>query len=76
MVTFTEAATEELRGRIRSNIHELRIACMRGESDNPLYSALLAEIDDKDDAAKTLLLAERQMDEAAVFTIHAFANGC
>ncbi|MBD4427404.1 UvrD-helicase domain-containing protein, partial [Xanthomonas citri pv. citri] len=24
VVTFTEAATEELRGRIRSNIHELR----------------------------------------------------
>ncbi|HID9131368.1 TPA: exodeoxyribonuclease V subunit beta, partial [Klebsiella variicola] len=74
VVTFTEAATEELRGRIRSNIHELRIACLRGESDNPLYSALLAEIDDKDDAAKTLLLAERQMDEAAVFTIHGFCQ--
>ena len=74
VVTFTEAATEELRGRIRSNIHELRIACLRGESDNPLYSALLAEIVDKDDAAKTLLLAERQMDEAAVFTIHGFCQ--
>ncbi|EPY7323876.1 exodeoxyribonuclease V subunit beta [Klebsiella quasipneumoniae] len=74
VVTFTEAATEELRGRIRSNIHELRIACMRGESDNPLYSALLAEIVDKDDAVKTLLLAERQMDEAAVFTIHGFCQ--
>ncbi|VGH62606.1 exodeoxyribonuclease V subunit beta [Klebsiella pneumoniae] len=74
VVTFTEAATEELRGRIRSYIHELRIACLRGESDNPLYSALLAEIADKDDAAKTLLLAERQMDEAAVFTIHGFCQ--
>ncbi|HBV0728008.1 exonuclease V subunit beta [Klebsiella pneumoniae] len=74
VVTFTEAATEELRGRIRSNIHELRIACLRGESGNPLYSALLAEIADKDDAAKTLLLAERQMDEAAVFTIHGFCQ--
>ena len=74
VVTFTEAATEELRGRIRSNIHELRIACLRGESDNPLYSALLAEIADKDEAAKTLLLAERQMDEAAVFTIHGFCQ--
>ena len=74
VVTFTEAATEERRRRIRSNIHELRIACLRGESDNPLYSALLAEIVDKDDAAKTLLLAERQMDEAAVFTIHGFCQ--
>lgn len=30
VVTFTEAATAELRGRIRANIHELRIACVRG----------------------------------------------
>jgi exodeoxyribonuclease V beta subunit len=35
VVTFTEAATEELRGRIRSNIHELRIACLRESTDNP-----------------------------------------
>ncbi|WNN47868.1 exodeoxyribonuclease V subunit beta [Siccibacter colletis] len=74
VVTFTEAATEELRGRIRANIHELRIACVRGQSDNPLYSSLLDEIDDKPHAAKTLLLAERQMDEAAIFTIHGFCQ--
>lgn len=74
MVTFTEAATEELRGRIRSNIHELRIACLRDSATDPLYSALLAEIADKNQAANTLLLAERQMDEAAVFTIHGFCQ--
>ncbi len=77
MVTFTEAATEELRGRIRSNIHELRIACLRGESDNPLYSALLAEIADKDDAAKTLLLAERRNGRGRRYSPStAFASGC
>lgn len=74
VVTFTEAATEELRGRIRKNIHELRIACVREQSDNPLYTSLLAEIPDKSLAAKTLLLAERQMDEAAIFTIHGFCQ--
>lgn len=47
VVTFTEAATEELRGRIRSNIHELRIACLRETTDNPLYARLLDEIADK-----------------------------
>jgi ATP-dependent exoDNAse (exonuclease V) beta subunit len=35
VVTFTEAATAELRGRIRTNIHELRIACLRQSTDNP-----------------------------------------
>lgn len=74
VVTFTEAATEELRGRIRSNIHELRIACLREATDNPLYARLLDEIDDKQQAAHWLLLAERQMDEAAVFTIHGFCQ--
>lgn len=74
VVTFTEAATEELRGRIRSNIHELRIACLRNSTDNPLYASLLAEIADPEQAAEVLLLAERQMDEAAVFTIHGFCQ--
>ena len=76
VVTFTEAATEELRGRIRSNIHELRIACLREEETpaNPLYASLLAEIADRREAARVLLLAERQMDEAAVFTIHGFCQ--
>ena len=74
VVTFTEAATEELRGRIRSNIHELRIACLRETTDNPLYASLLREITDKQQAAQWLMLAERQMDEAAVFTIHGFCQ--
>ncbi|MDR2265836.1 MAG: exodeoxyribonuclease V subunit beta [Enterobacter asburiae] len=74
VVTFTEAATAELRGRIRSNIHELRIACLRQSTDNPLYARLLDEIVDKQQAAQWLLLAERQMDEAAVFTIHGFCQ--
>lgn len=46
VVTFTQAATEELRGRIRANIHELRIACVRNRTDNPLFQSLLAEIPD------------------------------
>ena len=74
VVTFTEAATQELRGRIRSNIHELRIACLRNSTDNPLYANLLEEIPDRDRAAEILLLAERQMDDAAVFTIHGFCQ--
>lgn len=74
VVTFTEAATAELRGRIRANIHELRIACLRESTDNPLYASLLEEIADKQQAAQWLLLAERQMDEASVFTIHGFCQ--
>ncbi|MCG8707250.1 exodeoxyribonuclease V subunit beta [Brenneria sp. 4F2] len=74
VVTFTEAATEELRERIRENIHALRIACIRGESKSPLLARLLAEIADLNDAADVLLAAERQMDEAAIYTIHGFCQ--
>lgn len=74
VVTFTEAATEELRGRIRSNIHALRIACVRGHSSDPLFAALMTEIDDLPEAAAQLLAAERQMDEAAIYTIHGFCQ--
>lgn len=74
VVTFTEAATEELRGRIRANIHELRIACVRNRTDNPLLARLLRQIPDQHQAAQLLLLAEQQMDEAAIFTIHGFCQ--
>ncbi|GDX05229.1 exodeoxyribonuclease V subunit beta [Buttiauxella sp. A111] len=74
VVTFTQAATEELRGRIRANIHELRIACVRNRTDNPLFQNLLAEIPDLHQAARILRLAEQQMDDAAIFTIHGFCQ--
>lgn len=74
VVTFTEAATEELRSRIRDNIHALRVACIRGQSDHPLFAALLEQIADKRAAARVLLAAEQRMDEAAIYTIHAFCQ--
>ncbi|MFQ2589039.1 exodeoxyribonuclease V subunit beta [Aeromonas caviae] len=74
VVTFTEAATAELRGRIRARIHEARLAFMRGHSTDILLAQLLAEVEDHDLAARRLLAAERQMDEAAVFTIHGFCQ--
>ncbi|MEG3126843.1 exodeoxyribonuclease V subunit beta [Pantoea cypripedii] len=74
VVTFTEAATAELRGRIRANIHELRLACIRGHSNNPMLAQLLQEMPQPAEAASLLLAAERQMDEAAIFTIHGFCQ--
>ncbi|MGL6558652.1 exodeoxyribonuclease V subunit beta [Aeromonas dhakensis] len=74
VVTFTEAATAELRGRIRGRIHEARLAFMRGQSGDALLAQLLAEVEDHELAVRRLLAAERQMDEAAVFTIHGFCQ--
>ncbi|WP_217540910.1 exodeoxyribonuclease V subunit beta [Vibrio metschnikovii] len=74
VVTFTEAATAELRDRIRQRIHQARIAFVRGSSDDPVIQGLLADYADRTLAAKVLLQAERQMDEAAVYTIHGFCQ--
>ncbi|WP_114766397.1 exodeoxyribonuclease V subunit beta [Vibrio rhodolitus] len=74
VVTFTEAATAELRDRIRARIHDARIAFARGESSDPVIQPLLTEISDHQQAAAILLQAERQMDEAAVYTIHGFCQ--
>ncbi len=74
VVTFTEAATAELRGRIRDNIHQLRLACVRGKSHNTMHQQLIEQIADLPQAASLLLAAERQMDEAAIFTIHGFCQ--
>lgn len=74
VVTFTEAAREELRGRIRDNIHALRIACVRGDSNEPILHCLLEQIVNRRSAANLLLAAERQMDEAAIYTIHGFCQ--
>ncbi|MDV7104735.1 exodeoxyribonuclease V subunit beta [Vibrio sp. TH_r3] len=74
VVTFTEAATAELRERIRSKIHDARIAFLRQESSDPVIKSLLIEVKDTDWAIDILLNAERQMDEAAIFTIHGFCQ--
>src|SRR5699024_1100041 len=65
---------QELRERIRSQVHRLRIACLRGSSDDPALQQLLQQIPDKTLAIKQLLLAEREMDEAAIYTIHSFCQ--
>lgn len=74
VVTFTEAATAELRSRIREKIHQARIAFARGESDDSVIKPLLESVTDHVHAAKLLLNAEREMDSAAIYTIHGFCQ--
>lgn len=80
VVTFTEAATNELRGRIRERIHKMRLACIRdgvGFEKEPEYLELLSQIptpEQREFAINWLLTAERQMDEAAIYTIHGFCQ--
>lgn len=80
VVTFTRAATEELRGRIRERLRLSFEDCLRlaagSEAQDPAFAALVAELDDAEPEALSRWLQANlaQMDEAAVFTIHGFCQ--
>ncbi|MGA1868919.1 MAG: exodeoxyribonuclease V subunit beta [bacterium] len=74
VVTFTIAATEELRDRIRSKIRELLDAFDAGESDDPVLNGMLTKNNDSQTARILLTNALRCFDEAAIFTIHGFCQ--
>jgi len=74
VVTFTEAATKELRERIRKRLKEAEHAFERGESCDLLLSGLLVALPDHAEARRTLANAVRSFDEAAIFTIHGFCQ--
>ncbi|MCP4333372.1 MAG: UvrD-helicase domain-containing protein [Gammaproteobacteria bacterium] len=80
IVTFTNAATEELRGRIRQRLYQA-LALLNGNETNS-DELLLAWQDrwrslDADQQAvqlERLQLALRSLDEAAISTIHSFCQ--
>lgn len=76
VVTFTEAATAELRLRIRERLHKLHGAiAVRGLTGEPDMDRLLASRQDSRDAdLRTLTAALHEFDEAGIFTIHGFCQ--
>ncbi|PKG73852.1 exodeoxyribonuclease V subunit beta [Shewanella sp. GutCb] len=76
VVTFTNAATGELRDRIRKKI-QLAYRCFIGLSvDDVLITQLYVATPDCDKAIarKRLDLALKSLDEAAIYTIHGFCQ--
>ncbi|MBJ6726971.1 exodeoxyribonuclease V subunit beta [Geomesophilobacter sediminis] len=74
VVTFTEAATKELKERIRKRLKEAELAFEKGEASDPLLAKLIGEAADRTRARRLLSLAVRSFDEAAIFTIHGFCQ--
>ena len=75
VVTFTEAATGELRDRVRSRLRGALDAFQAGQA--PADDAFLQELlsrHDRDAAAALLTSAIADFDEAAIFTIHGFCQ--
>lgn len=74
VVTFTEAATEDLKRRIRARIREAGAAFATGQSGDEFLAGLLRKTPDWTEAHRVLSDALRTLDEAGIFTIHAFCQ--
>ncbi|TYP95338.1 DNA helicase/exodeoxyribonuclease V, beta subunit [Fodinibius salinus] len=77
VVTYTEAATKELKDgllrRIRKSISILRAAEVTGDDKHDQFlTELLQKVTDSSAAIKKLEQAVRNFDEAAIYTIHGF----
>jgi exodeoxyribonuclease V beta subunit len=76
VVTYTRAATEELRGRIRARLVEAKEVLLHSATDDidPGLIQYLGNLSDKSTALNRLELALLDMDRAPVFTIHGFCQ--
>jgi len=72
VVTFTQAATEELRARIRQRLLETLAAFEAGCSDEVILAGLLHHYPQRQQAIFRLTQALRDFDEASILTIHGF----
>jgi exodeoxyribonuclease V beta subunit len=76
VVTFTNAATDELRGRLRARLFDaLALLELGGRGSDAFLDALVRQLradGGVELAVRRLRLAVRAMDEAAVFSIHGF----
>jgi len=74
VVTFTKAATEELKGRIRNKLLEARRAFTSGSSDDTSVLALISGMNHAETALEQIQDALRDFDSTAIFTIHGFCQ--
>lgn len=78
VVTFTNAATEELRGRIRLRIHQALKHLDEPEKDDLFLhcwsDSLIGDDEKRVCVTRQLKLALNSMDEAAIYTIHGFCQ--
>ncbi len=82
MLTFTNAATEELRGRLRAKLREAaeyfarRMDTAAVLQNDPLLDRLAEHLSPENLAwaARKLRIASSRLDEAAIFTIHGFCR--
>jgi exodeoxyribonuclease V beta subunit len=76
VVTFTRAATEELRDRIRGRLRQALVDFKLDKSTDPVVETIRAQLDETQHLAALQRLKDalQLMDLAAIYTIHGFAQ--
>ncbi len=74
VVTYTKAATAELKTRIRQRLIEARSLFSGAECKDPLLQAIHDKIEARERARRRLDLAIASFDRAAIYTIHGFCQ--
>ena len=74
VVTFTKAATQELKDRVRNNLLKAKLAFSNGWSNDILINALVKKHDNPALANQLIQHALVDFDNAAIFTIHGFCQ--
>ncbi len=74
VVTYTTAATEELRDRVRKRLVQVRNAFNQGQSEDAFSQRLIANGLPPERALQCLNRAILNFDKAAIFTIHGFCQ--
>jgi exodeoxyribonuclease V beta subunit len=74
VVTYTVAATEELRDRIRTKLRQAVEAFRFGDSPDQFLKGLVLKIPQAQKAIRDLEEALNDFDEAPIFTIHGFCQ--
>jgi exodeoxyribonuclease V beta subunit len=74
VVTYTEAATEDLRDRIRQKLHQALEALVSGKSDDAFLQGYLFQLSEPAKVKQRLSDALIGFDEASIYTIHSFCR--
>lgn len=74
VVTYTKAATEELKGRIRQRLLDARQAISRGNCKDDFIKQVVCRQKDVAKALEQIQDALRDFDNTAIFTIHGFCS--
>jgi len=74
VVTFTKAATQDLKDRIRNNLLKAKSAFSKGSSNDDFINTLVKKHDNPALAVQLIQDALIDFDNAAIFTIHGFCH--